>query len=225
MGVDLQRLAQSVLPDFYGHARTLESQRAEDADGNPLPWLTYPAISFLLQLDFSEKSIFEDGCGGSTEFWSQRAKRVVSVEHDADWWQTVAAKSLPNAEVFCERERAYVEKSAYRAPHDVIVVDGRWRYDSAAYCVQHLSGNGMIIVDNSERYPAVTQLLRDHGLIQVDMIGHGPSVRMLWSTSLFLTRQFAFEPCGRGQPRYLPGMRASIEVRPEWARKNEPGSF
>src|ERR1700721_952334 len=49
------------------------------------PWITYPAIDFLLQFDFSDASVFEWGSGFSTLWWSQRCRRIASVESNQDW--------------------------------------------------------------------------------------------------------------------------------------------
>jgi len=73
----------------YGWLRSLRSGKPVDAEGNPLPWITYPCIDFLKQFDYSNKSVFEWGSGQSTLFWSARAKRVVSVEADPVWVERV----------------------------------------------------------------------------------------------------------------------------------------
>jgi len=62
----------------YGHLNSVSKKRSIDARGEPLPWYTYPAIEYIRQLDFSDKSIFEYGSGNSTVFWSRIAARVVA---------------------------------------------------------------------------------------------------------------------------------------------------
>ena len=49
--------------------RTIDEKVCVDRDGNPLPWYTYPAIEYLSQFDYGEKTIFEFGCGYSSLFW------------------------------------------------------------------------------------------------------------------------------------------------------------
>ncbi len=63
----------------YGWLRALRDGRPIDANGQPLPWLTYPCIDFLRSLDLRDKSVFEWGCGHSTLFFAERANRVVSI--------------------------------------------------------------------------------------------------------------------------------------------------
>lgn len=48
--------------------RTIDEKVCVDRDGNPLPWYTYPAIEYLSQFDYGEKTIFEFGCGYSSLF-------------------------------------------------------------------------------------------------------------------------------------------------------------
>jgi hypothetical protein len=213
------------LPDFYGHRRTELERAAIWSDGTPIPWMTYPAISYLNQIDFSQKQVFEYGAGNSTLFWARRARRVISVEHDPAWYENVRSQNTPNAEISLASGYAYVEAIKKDAPHDVIVVDGRWRFDCTMNCLGYLAPGGMVILDNSERHPPLTAFLREHDLIQVDMIGHGPQNKYIWCTSIFLTRTFAFPSAKAIQPHHGPGMEDSIEVRPERAASNQPGSF
>ncbi|MCU0893705.1 MAG: class I SAM-dependent methyltransferase [Rhodospirillales bacterium] len=187
--------------------------------------MTYPAICYLKQLDFSRSSVFEYGAGFSTRFWSAHAKRVISVEHDERWATKIQALSLPNVELIHADGAAYVTASERHAPHDVIIIDGRWRYDCAMACLHTLSPHGLVILDNSERYPAITEHFRSQGLLQIDFIGAGPMNLTTWATSIFLTRAVELKPVHSVQPRYLAGMTDSIERDPRHAALNQPGSF
>lgn len=56
------------------------------------PWMTFPAIRFLDTLLFKTTKVFEYGAGGSSVYFSSRVGELVSVEHDAEWFnQTTAA--------------------------------------------------------------------------------------------------------------------------------------
>src|SRR5205085_2766022 len=68
-----------ILAFDYGYLRSAATMRSVDARGQPLPWTTYAATAFLAQLDLSDMSVFEYGCGGSTIFWGGVAKRVDTV--------------------------------------------------------------------------------------------------------------------------------------------------
>lgn len=190
----------------HGYLRSVSSGRCVDANGAPIPWYTYPATEFLKQLDFSEKSVFEYGSGYSTLFWSSRASKVVSVEHSAEWFEIVAPKLPPNCTLVLETDPAayirVIERTSER--YDVVVVDGlvpnRTRAQCSVMAVRHLAPGGMIVLDNSDYLPGSTALLRMAGLIEVDMSGVGPCNEYAWTTSVFLTRDYAFRAIGDRQP-------------------------
>src|SRR5262245_47345504 len=78
-----------ILSFQYGHLRSAALMRSVDANGDPIPWITYPAIEFLKQLDLRDKTVFEYGCGGSTIFWGRNAGRVDSVEHNQEFVEVI----------------------------------------------------------------------------------------------------------------------------------------
>ena len=136
------------------------------------------------------------------------------------------ARDAPaNAEIALASGMDYVRTVARNAPHDVIVVDGRWRAECVVASHGFLSPSGMIILDNSERYPVLTDYYRQRGFIQVDMIGYGPQNKYIWCTSLFLSRAFSFSPVKQAQPHAGPGLIDSLEVRPQHAADNKPSLY
>jgi hypothetical protein len=51
-----------------------------------MPWMTFSSIRFLEKHLDRSMEIFEYGCGGSTLFLCERAGKVISVEHDKEWF-------------------------------------------------------------------------------------------------------------------------------------------
>lgn len=49
---------------------------SQDEDGNPLPWINYPAIEFLQKNLETNHKIFEFGGGASTLFFAKRVKKL-----------------------------------------------------------------------------------------------------------------------------------------------------
>ena len=70
-----------------------------DANGAPLPWITYPAMAVLAQIVKNSHRVFEFGCGNSSHWWAGKAKEVVSVEHDGKWIEQVAKTRPANITV------------------------------------------------------------------------------------------------------------------------------
>jgi hypothetical protein len=195
----------------YGHLRSAATARCVDADGAPLPWYTYPAIEYIRQLDFRDSAVFEYGSGFSTLFWGTRARRVVSVEDEEDWYGILRPQLPANCEYHLETDLARYVDVIRRDDElfDVIVVDGPARGHTRLKCCQaaleHLPPGGLIILDNSDWLPESTTVLREHGLIQVDMAGFVPINAKTQTTSLFFDRQFVTRPKGTRLPQPAPG--------------------
>ena len=64
----------------HGWNRSLDAGPV-DANGGPLPWITYPAQTMLEQIVRDTFRVFEFGCGNSSLWWAARAKEVVSIDH------------------------------------------------------------------------------------------------------------------------------------------------
>ena len=205
--------AARVLWRDYAHVQSVKSQRAVDAAGNPLPWYTYPAIEFLRQLDFSDRTVFEYGAGMSTIFWAGKAKSVVSVEDDEQWCATLKARLPPNAELIHEPDLSrFPDAITARGPFDVIVVDGPARGRTRLKCchaaIPRLRDGGLIILDNSDWLPESAKTLRGYGLLEVDMTGFAPICGHVQTTSLFFHRAFSVPPVSGRQP--VPGRGARL---------------
>jgi hypothetical protein len=215
------RRACRVLCEEYGLGQSMYTNTCIDKAGNCLPWLTYPAIEYIKQLDLSDKTVFEYGSGYSTLFWANRCKRVVSVEDDNSWYERMSLKIPKNVDyILAKTEDDYVNAIEGRAEKfDVIVNDGIYRLRCAATSTPKLAHDGFIILDNSEWCVKTAAFYRDAGLIEVDMAGFGPINDYPWMTSFFLTRQVSLKPAGKVQPAPGPGMVMwSEEKINEWVK-------
>jgi hypothetical protein len=187
-----------ILAVEYGHLRSAATMSAVDAAGEPLPWITYPAIEFLARLDFSSKSVFEYGCGNSTRYWGGRAARVVSVEHVPPFYEQIAPTLSPNCELLLRSPaEVYIGSLAAFSRRqgrgfDVIVIDGHSRVRCAEHAADYLAPGGMIILDNSDWFPDAATHLRDAGLIEASFTGFAPISDFTSTTSVFFHREFEF---------------------------------
>jgi len=188
--------AYSVREDGDGLIRSL--------NGEFWPWYTFPAIEYLSQIDFGKDAVFEYGCGSSTIFWAQRAKKVVSVEHDADWASKIRKIAPNNVEIVAPLhglDYPYaLSKSEDR--FDVIVIDGLKRVECCRNLGKALKTGGLVILDNSDWYSTAASILRDLDLLQVDMSGWGPLNNYTWTTSIFFHRSFKKTSLDGRQPHY-----------------------
>jgi hypothetical protein len=197
------QIVSHILND-YGWLRSMKHGRSVDAQGEPIPWFTYPANDFIKQLDLSDLSVFEYGSGYSTLFWAKRCKNIVSIEFDKGWFQELSSLAPSNAElIFSPRDvETYVNQIAHRGMFDVIVIDGTGesRLPCCRIAPNHLAKRGLIILDNSDLWPESAAALRGAGLIQADFTGLAPLSSHWHTTSVFFSRQYDIQPLNGRQP-------------------------
>ncbi len=192
--------------DEYAIARTIDEQKSIDKNGDFLPWYTYPAIEYLKQFDYSGKKVWEFGCGYSCAFWAKRAKKVVAIEDNKQWFDKWNNEfDYENLKILLREENDNYENSLDETC-DVIIVDGKRREQCAERALQYLSDDGFIIVDdsdrvnNSEDYQKMISLLKEAGLLQIDFYGCCPMNNFTKATSVFFRRNFNFPLCQKWQP-------------------------
>jgi hypothetical protein len=203
-----------------GYLRSIKEGMCVDAQGEPIPWLNYPAIEQLAKWDFSGKDIFEYGCGNSTRWWAKRAKSVVSVEASTDWYDKILAERIlpPNVNPILapldeNSDAAAVERHAHAidafGEFDVIVIDGFSGHKARLACTQaalgHLRAGGMIILDNADWHPESARTLRDAGFLEIDYCGLGPLNTHSEISSFFLSAGFRPTPLSDTHPGYCIG--------------------
>ncbi len=192
----------------YGHWRSMKQKACIDAEGNPIPWYTYPAIEYLKQFDFSGMTVFEYGAGNSSHFWAARADRVFSVEDDESWYMKVLSEKRDNHHLmFRPNKEEYV--AAILEPKerfDIVVIDGNHRPECARMLPEIIKENAMVILDNSDWFKQTAKYIREElDLIQVDFHGFGPINTYTWTTSLFISRSFTLVPANAIQPAFAIG--------------------
>lgn len=59
-----------------------------------LPWMTFQSISFLNNKIKEGHLIFEYGGGGSTLFYLDKGAKVITVEHDSNWFDEISKEVI-----------------------------------------------------------------------------------------------------------------------------------
>lgn len=174
-----------------GWINSFDKRSPIDANGQPLPWVTYSFIDFIKDRISKSQLVFEFGSGNSTLFYAQRAKQVVSVEHDKDWFEKIKAASPANAElIFCELSKngAYSKMPLNTAKkYHIIIVDGRDRVNCCKHALEALRKDGVVILDDSERdfYKPGIQFLKKSGFKELSFSGISPGLFYYKTTSVF----------------------------------------
>lgn len=193
----------------YALEKSIDEKICADKDGNPLPWYTYPAIEYLVQFDYSDKKIFEYGCGYSSAFWAEKAMSVTSIEDNQTYFERWTNEfHMQNLDIRWRDEGEIYEQAIFEddTKYDVIVIDGKRRVECAEAAVQKLSDGGMIILDDSDRintsleYVRAVEILKQANLLQVDFYGFCPMNNYTKTTSVFFSRNFDFKSLYKVQP-------------------------
>lgn len=147
-----------------------------------VPWWTYSAISQIEAYIATLKEapvIFEYGSGASTIWLAKRAQKLISIEHDRNWYWRLKNKLSSFSHVkliLCEPEvgdhkKYYSTKMKHVSfysyvtaiqnfdlTYDIIVIDGRAREACLNEAFKYLKPHGIIILDNSDRQRYQTAL-------------------------------------------------------------------
>jgi hypothetical protein len=171
-----------------GWFRSVREMASIGRDGEPLPWITYPAIEFINSRLSSGMKVFEFGCGYSTLWWAKRVQEVRSVEHDSHWYEAMRKRVPENVGLVLRDEGAgYVTApSEWHGYFDIAVVDGRDRVNCLVNCLPALKETGVIILDDSERgeYAEGIEFLKRRGFRQINFVGFAPIVNYKKETSV-----------------------------------------
>ena len=68
--------------DWIESLRNIKEAPLEDR-----PWLTFRTIKWINAYLKNEMRVFEYGSGSSTLFFAERVKKLISIEHDVDWYR------------------------------------------------------------------------------------------------------------------------------------------
>ena len=172
-----------------------------------LPWIPFPAIDFLSGWLSRKKRVFEWGCGGSTLFFTARAKSVVSVEHDPAWQTRLMAATdaqgsgnldlriapfdVGNAVAFEQSDYLAAVREGY---WDLIMVDGvlgcgpgsefgTHRQACFSLAEEYVRPGGIIVVDDIWMFPEIAGTNR--AISSREFVGVGPCRWGVTSTAVF----------------------------------------
>ena len=180
-----------------GWHRSTKAGAPVDAVGDPHPWLTYSAVSWLDRVLRPGVRVFEYGAGASTSWFARagRVKEIVAVEHHPEWFARLPQPAngrivhVPCTGTWWETdERApYVRAVAQGAPWDVIVIDGMGRNTCARVAVDHLTPAGLVILDDTDNAASLPaqEALSGRGLGRLDFWGFKPGLGTRLCTSVF----------------------------------------
>jgi predicted O-methyltransferase YrrM len=162
----------------------------------PTPWIVPAAVDFLARNITSDWHIFEFGSGFSTIWLSQRAGRVVSIEHNEQWFrhvrEQITRRKLTNCELSLVPLDRFAEQFGRREDQsfDLIYVDADEREEGerlahVAVAVSKLKHGGYLLLDDSDRpgYRQADEMLK--GWPRVRFVGVKPYPFVATETSIY----------------------------------------
>jgi len=118
------------------------------------PWLGEKVIERLAEIITADFEIVEHGSGGSTIWFAQRAKRVLSFEHNPLWYKAIVREVPGNAIVFLNSSRNVPPALLDYEQFDMLQIDGEPiedRKDWINKCLEIVKPGGYVILDNANR--------------------------------------------------------------------------
>ena len=169
---------------------------SQDENGDPLPWMTYPAIKFLQSNLNKNHTIFEFGCGASTLFFAKKVKRVLGLETNQRWFEIInkllIQASCNNAELTLMQDgltNHFYENFAknHEEKFDFIIVDSLKRFECAKNSISVLKPQGSIVLDDSERknYQKIFDFFAKTNFSKQDFWGISPGQLRIKNTTIF----------------------------------------
>lgn len=138
-----------------------------------LPWMNLEVIDWLSKYLKKDMSLFEWGAGGSTVFYSDLVKKVISIEYDESYFAYVEKelKERDNVTLVLSPPQEKGTYKSFSPQHvgsffdeyvktikaypdqyfDAIVVDGRQRNECFKIALRKIKKDGIIVFDNFDR--------------------------------------------------------------------------
>lgn len=174
-----------------GWFNSFKSGNPIDNNLKPIPWFTYSVIDFLKSKVNSNLSVLEFGSGNSTFFFADKSRAVISLEHNKEWYEKILSKAPENIKlIYTSSENADVFLSPLteiKNKFDVIVVDSIFRNECIKGCLNYLTEQGIILLDDSERseYNEGIAFAMKHNFKRLDFSGIAPGIFFRKCTSVF----------------------------------------
>lgn len=182
-----------------GWFKSFDEKKPVDKNGKPIPWFSYPSIEFLKEKLNDKMIVLEYGSGNSTLFFAERVKEIISIETDKYWYEELKIRIPSNAKIFLyEKDKSNIRYhqfiDSFEQKFDIIVVDAIERNEVLLNSILHLSFNGIIILDDSERqeYQSAINYLLNSGLKKIDFWGISPGYFYKKCTTIFYFQNNVF---------------------------------
>jgi hypothetical protein len=172
-----------------GWIRSFLERQPVNREGEPIPWLTHAFSAFLTPRLRPGMKMLEFGAGHSTIFYSKILNSITSIESDPGWVDRVRQQvNSERVNLILRDGSEYWECLAeLNECFDIIIVDGKYRFECARTALNYLTPAGVIVLDNSSlaEYQPIYPLLQNAGFRNIDFFGPPPGKRRFSCTTVF----------------------------------------
>lgn len=149
------------------------------------PWLKSDVVNYIDGILKKDFKILEVGSGGSSFWFATRTRKVISYEHNRNWYDTLKIKitkqGWKNIELIYDAD--YPKEGIRRSgdSFDLIIIDGRGRNKAIETTHQLLKPGGYFILDDSDRkrYRPMINFLNKKGWIVISKFS-GDEGTIIW---------------------------------------------
>jgi hypothetical protein len=142
------------LHNFATAKNWLESKRENCSmrNGEFIPWITYPALNFLEQINIRNMHVVEFGSGASTLYFSLKAKTITSFEFDSSYFSSAQ-------DYFAKSSIVYIDASKLITSTDAISSLSKYRpFLHMDFKHRQIESTGLISIDSSTLNRIVKEL-------------------------------------------------------------------
>lgn len=189
----------SLLLEKIGWENARQKGEVLDENFEIIPWYCYSMVFFLKERLTKNMSVFEYGSGFSTLFYAKKVEFVISSEVNLEcknWLENEAKnQELYNLKIENFEGEEFVKSiQKHEKQFDLIVVDSILRNDCIKFCIDFLSNQGVVLLDNSERngYKKSFEYLKSIGFKALTFTGIKPLSTKFASSTLFYKQENIF---------------------------------
>ena len=175
-----------------GWVETRARFRAVSVENKPIPWFTYPAVRFFQDRVKPEWRVLEFGAGMGTLWWSESVEQIVSLEHDAGWFEHISGTCTANLiKTTAESADGYIHPALSFGHFDLVVVDGLFRAECLRIAPRLLADRGVVVLDDAQRceYKDSVRFLLDMEFRVLEFHGPQPVNKHPGCTAIFYRNQ------------------------------------
>jgi len=137
-----------------GWLQSFRLRKAVDAQGEPIPWMTYAFVKFLEPRVHSDWWVCEYGAGHSTLWWGKRVEKVFAVEHNRRWCAYLQSRISGNVRLQLVDPNRYVDVPMEYVRQvgrkfDICVIDGIKREQCLRTSIHLIHEQGVIVLECS----------------------------------------------------------------------------